>query len=186
MAETSGKQSGLGSAMFRDTALRRMSSADDLDRYVKVTNPSAWVLVGAVAALIVAALIWGLTANLPITTTTTGVLKDGEIMCFLPLGDNPFATTTVATTESKVRADDYDTKIISVDPDPYSEREVSEMLDRDYAFKSLYSTAWNYMVVVEAPSILYETGWKDGDDVPIQITTKEVAPLVYLFGGAQA
>lgn len=184
MAEPSDKQTGLGSAIFRDTALRKMTSADDLDRYVKVTNPSAWVLVGAVAALIVAALIWGSTASLPIISTTTGVIKNGEIVCFLPFGDSPSATE-IATTDCKVTASGYDAKIISIDPDPYSEREVAEILDCDYAFKTLYAAEWNYKVVVEAPDILFETGWEEGNDVPIQITTKEVAPLVYLFGGNQ-
>lgn len=172
--------------MFRETALRKMSSSEDLDRYVKVTNPSAWILIGAVAALLVAAFIWGLTASLPVVSTTTGVIKDDAIVCFLPIGNDPFAATTVATVDSKVTASDYETSIVSIDPDPYSEREVAEILDRDYTFKSLYATEWNYMVVLEVPDILFETGWKEGDDVPIQITTREVSPLSYLFGGAQS
>lgn len=178
VAEVSKDKSSLGTLMFRDTALRRMSSADDLDRYVKVTNPSAWVLIGAVAALIVAALIWGLTASLPLNTTVTGVVKNGEIVCFLPLDEK-----SMATTDSKVTAAGYETHIVSVDGDPHSQREVAAALNSDYAVESLRLAQWSYKVTVAIPGEL--ASWGEDDDVPIRITTKEVAPLAYLFGGAQ-
>ena len=179
MAETSEKKSSLGMAIFRDTALRKMTSADDLDRYVKVTNPSAWVFIGAVAVLVLAALIWGATASLPITQTTTGVLKDNQVVCFLPLEKN-----ALATTDSKVTAADHVTHIVSIDSDPYSQREVAAVLNSDYAIESLHPAQWSYKIIVALPSEL--NSWDEGDDVPIQITTREVAPLAYLFGGAQS
>ena len=179
MAEASEQRSSLGEQMFRETALRKMSSADDLDRYLKVTNPSAWVLIGAVGALLVAAFIWGLTASLPITSSTTGVVKEGEIVCFLPINND-----AIATTDSKVTASGHDTYIISVDPDPYSRREVAEAIGSDYAMESMNPSQWSYKVVVAPPDEL--NSWEAGDDVPITVTTKEVAPLSYLFGRAQS
>lgn len=179
MAEVTEEKSGLGAQMFRDSALRKMSSADDLDRYVKVTNPSAWVLIGAVAVLIIAALIWGFTANLPLNSTVIGVIQDGEVVCFLPLDEK-----NIATTDSKVTAAGCETYIISVDGDPYSQREVSATLRSDYAVESLKLAQWSYKVTVALPDEL--SSWEEGDDVPVQITTKEVAPLAYLFGGAQS
>lgn len=178
VAESSNKQSSLGSLIFRETALQKMSSADDLDRYLKVTNPSAWVLVGAVTVLIIAAVIWGLTATLPIKNATTGVLKDGEIVCFLPLDED-----SLATTDSKVTAAGRDTRILSVNDNPHSQREVAAVIGSDYALESSGLSQWSYKVVVALPDDM--STWEEGDDVPVQITTKEVAPLAYLFGGAQ-
>ncbi len=178
VAETSEKQSTLGSQMFRETALRKMSSADDLDRYIKVTNPSAWVLIGAVTALLVAGLIWGLTASLPISSTTTGVVKNGEIICFLPIDEREMATT-----DSKVTAAGRETYIKSVDENPHSQREVAAEIGSDYTVESLKLAQWSYKLTVALPDGL--SSREDGDDVPITITMKEVAPLSYLFGGAQ-
>ena len=178
MAERSGKSS-LGASIFRESAMRRMSSAEDLDRYVKVTNPSAWTLLGAVAALLIAALIWGLTATIPITSSTIGVVKDGEILCFLPLGEG-----TLPTTDSKVTAAGRETSIKSVNDDPHSQREVSEAIGSDYTVSSLDLAQWNYEVTVALPEEL--SSWEEGDDVPVEITTKEIAPILYLFGGAQS
>lgn len=38
MADTQGE----GASIFRQSAMSRIASADDLDKYIKVTNPSAW------------------------------------------------------------------------------------------------------------------------------------------------
>ena len=180
VADASDKQrSSLGAQMFRETALRKMSSADDLDHYLKVTNPSAWILIGTVTVLLIAAFIWGLTASLPITTTTTGVLKDGQVVCFLPRDEN-----ALATTESKVTAAGNDTHIVSIDSDPYSQREVALEIGSDYALESLHPSQWSYKVIVALPDEL--SSWEEGDDVPIQVTTKEVAPLAFLLGGVQS
>ena len=179
MAEASDKQSGLGSQIFRDTALRKMSSADDLDHYLKITNPSAWVLIATVAVLLVAGLIWGLTASLPLQQSVTGVIKDGQVVCFLPLGNN-----TLATADSKATAAGHEAHIASIDESPYSQREVAETLGSDYTVASLNLAQWSYKVVIELPNQL--SSWEEGDDVPVQITTREVAPLAYLFGGAQS
>ena len=179
MAEASDKQSSLGTQIFRETALRKMSSADDLDHYLKVTNPSAWIIVGAITALLVAAFIWGLTANLPISTNTTGVLKNGEIVCFLPLDGSQ-----IATTDSKVTAVGHETHIVSVNDNPHSQREVAAALGSDYAIASLNLPQWSYKLIVALPSDIDD--WEEGDDIPVQVTTEEVAPLSYLFGRAQS
>ena len=179
VAESSNTQSSLGSQIFRETALRKMSSADDLDRYLQVTNPSAWVLIGAVAALLIAALIWGCTASLPITASTIGVVKNGEIVCFLPLDES-----TMVRTDSKVTAAGRETYIKSVDDNPFSQREVSAAIGSDYTVESLRLAQWSYKIIVVLPDDL--ASWEEGDDVPLQFTTKEVAPLSYLFGGAQS
>mgnify|MGYP007105516606 FL=1 len=179
MTEASDKQGSLGAQMFRETAMRKMSSADDLDRYLKVTNPSAWVLVGAVAALLVAAFIWGLTATLPIKYSTTGVIKDGQIVCFLPLDDD-----ALATADSKVTAAGRETHIVSVNDSPHSQREVAADVGSDFAASSVGAAQWSYKVIVALPEEL--ASWEEGDDVPVQITMREVAPVAYLFGGVQS
>lgn len=178
MAEATETQKSLGSQMFRESAMRKMSSAEDLDHYLKVTNPSAWILIGAVAVLLIVAFIWGITASLPVSMNTTGVLKNGEIVCFLPLDNNASATT-----DSKVTAVGHETHIVSVNSNPHSQREVAAAIGSDYALSTLDVAQWSYKVIVALPDELAD--WDEGDDVPIVITTREVAPLSYLFGGAQ-
>lgn len=178
MADESSNQSSLGSKIFRDSALGKMTSVDDLDRYLKVTNPSAWVLLGAVTVLLAAAIIWGFTAAIPIQVSATGILKGNQVICFLPIDG-----TTQATVETPVTTAGYDTQIVEIDYNPYSPREVAEYTNNDYV-ASQSDGNWSYMLTIAAASGISD--WNEGEDVPVQFTIKEVAPFAYLFGGAQS
>lgn len=177
MAEPSAKQESLGSKMFRESALNKMSSAEDLDRYLQVTNPSAWVLLAAVAVLLIAAVIWGFTATLPVKTSTIGVLKDGEITFFLPYDGGVSATEF-----SEVTAAGYSAKIKSININPHSRREVEATIGSDYTYDNLTLTDWSYKIIIDLPVEISD--WVDGDDVPIVVTTEQVSPIKYLFGAA--
>ena len=70
--------------LFRKSALNSISSVDELDIVLKVTNPSAWIGVGAILALIIGLFIWAVVAEVPITTTTKALVKDdGKIVCWV-------------------------------------------------------------------------------------------------------
>jgi len=51
--------------IFRKENLERMSSPEKLNDYIKVSNPSVWIILGAIAAMLIAALIWAITYELP-------------------------------------------------------------------------------------------------------------------------
>ena len=51
--------------IFRKSSLDRISSPEKLNDYIKVSNPSVWIILGAVAVLLVAVIIWGATYELP-------------------------------------------------------------------------------------------------------------------------
>jgi len=50
--------------IFRKTSLDRISSPEHLNDYIKVSNPSVWLVLAAVAVLLAAAVIWGFTAEI--------------------------------------------------------------------------------------------------------------------------
>ncbi len=45
--------------IFREVALERLSSPDELDRLLKVTDSKAWIAQLATFGLIIVALVWG-------------------------------------------------------------------------------------------------------------------------------
>ena len=45
--------------IFRQTALERLSSPEQLDQAMKVTRPTGWLALGSLAGLLLAALGWG-------------------------------------------------------------------------------------------------------------------------------
>lgn len=63
--------------LFRREALARLDDIDELDRLVTVTHPRAWLTLGAVAALIVAAVVWASVGRLATSVSGNGILLAG-------------------------------------------------------------------------------------------------------------
>ena len=51
--------------IFRQAALERLSSPEELDQLMQVTTPKGWLALLGLASLIVVALIWGVFGNIP-------------------------------------------------------------------------------------------------------------------------
>lgn len=44
--------------VFRKESLERAASPERLDEYIRVANPSVWVLLGAVAVFLIGVIVW--------------------------------------------------------------------------------------------------------------------------------
>ena len=163
--------------LFREEALRRAASVEDLDRYIKVANPGAWAIALAVAALLVAAIIWAATANIPVEVSMPGVVLGDTIYCYVPADES-----IEVTKDSIVEVAGFDSQIIEVHNSmPLSKREVAEQVG-DYVSTTLGLGEWSFLVEVAVPKDLNDT-IEVGMDVPVTIVTQEVPPISYLFGG---
>lgn len=63
--------------LFREKSIKRISSPEELNDYLKVTTPGVWILLASVIILLVGALVWAIfgTMNTEISTVainTTG------------------------------------------------------------------------------------------------------------------
>ena len=47
-------------SVFREKSLRRISSPEQMDEYIRVTTPSVWIALIALALLIAGFLIWSI------------------------------------------------------------------------------------------------------------------------------
>ncbi|MFA9465804.1 MAG: hypothetical protein ACERKN_16100 [Velocimicrobium sp.] len=81
------------SNLFRKSSMERISSPEQLNDYLKVTNIRVWCMLGAFFALLFGTLIWGFTGSIPETVQIMGVaysdvnnVDADTIYCFLPLG----------------------------------------------------------------------------------------------------
>lgn len=60
--------------IFRKVALERLSSPEQLDQLMQVTNPRGWLALGAFGALLVAALAWAVLGSIPTDAMGEGIL----------------------------------------------------------------------------------------------------------------
>ena len=60
--------------IFRKVALERLSSPEQLDLTMRVTNPRSWIALAGLAALLIAAVVWGFVGSVPTKVLAQGVL----------------------------------------------------------------------------------------------------------------
>lgn len=60
--------------IFRKVALERLSSPEQLDQLMQVTNPRGWLALGAFGALLLAALAWAVLGSIPTDAMGEGIL----------------------------------------------------------------------------------------------------------------
>lgn len=66
-------------SLFREGALENMTSPDELDRLMRVTDPRGWLALIALFALVAAALLWGIFGRLPVEVSAEdGILIHGD------------------------------------------------------------------------------------------------------------
>jgi HlyD family secretion protein len=68
-------------SVFRKVALDRLSSPEQLDQLLPVTDSRGWLALSAVGVVLFAALVWGLLGSLPQKISGTGILvKSGGVL----------------------------------------------------------------------------------------------------------
>lgn len=60
--------------MFRDKALQRAVSPNQLDQIMQVTTPKGWLALLALAGLVLGAVLWSILTTIPSTVSAQGVL----------------------------------------------------------------------------------------------------------------
>ena len=65
--------------LFRKESLERISSPEQLHDYMRVTNPSMWMVLSAIAALLIGFIVYASTATMESTIDVTVLVEDGYI-----------------------------------------------------------------------------------------------------------
>jgi len=83
--------------IFRKVALERLSSPEQLDQLMQVTNPQGWLALTGLCALLAAALLWGLFGSVPTETTGEGILlRQGGVSDLVAAGAGQVEEVQVA------------------------------------------------------------------------------------------
>ncbi len=61
-------------SIFRKVALERLSSPDQLDQLMRVTNPRGWLALTGLAALLITAIVWGFLGSVSTKVSGMGIL----------------------------------------------------------------------------------------------------------------
>ena len=70
--------------LFRKKSLEQVASPEQLDDYMRVTNPAIWMVLAAVIVLLAGLLILSAVKPLETTLSVSATAKDGEVSVVLP------------------------------------------------------------------------------------------------------
>lgn len=97
-------------SFFRKKSLERISSPEQMDEYLHVTNPSVWMMLLAAVVLVAGMIIWGTFASFESYATGTGIVENGKMTIYF---DDSSKTSQIET-GMKVQAGETEVSISSI------------------------------------------------------------------------
>lgn len=154
--------------LFRKKSLERVSSPEQLNDYIKVSNPGVWLSLAAIAVLLIGVCVWAIFGKLESTLQVAAVNSEGRVVCFVKeddIGDVSEGMT--------VRIGDNTCKVVGIEKEPVP---VDESF-KDYGkhVGGLTDGEWVYVVY---------TDWDGGDEGDVfsaDIIIKSVSPASFVF-----
>ncbi len=153
--------------LFRQKSMDKITSPEQMNDYIRVSNPSVWMILGAVIVLLIGVCVWGVFGRLDSTLQTGGVCKDGQLVIYV--GENDI---------DKLGED----TLVSVDGREFALSEISGSpikLDSGYDPYLIHLTGlsegdWVYAVTADVADV------KDGT-YSVEIITERVRPIDFVL-----
>ena len=130
--------------IFRQKSMDRVSSPEQLNEYIRVSNPSVWMLLAAIVILLVGVCVWGVLGRLDTTVTAAAVSAGGETVLYVK--EDSIGQVQAGLT---VRIDESEYTVASVPAEPVAVG--AELSDYALHLGNLQRGEWVYEVGVTAP-----------------------------------
>ena len=155
------------SELFRKKSIERVTSPEQLNDYIRVSNPGVWMILAAVVILLAGICVWGVFGRLDTKKQASGVCENGKLTCYIKSDDI-----------SDVKED----TLVSVDGKEYTVKSVSASPVRLDGEKDSYliylggfsETDWVYVFTVDAPDLA------DGE-YSVDVITQRVSPISFVL-----
>lgn len=162
----------MNNKLFRNESIDRISSPEQLNDYIKVSNPSVWVILTAVLALLITAIVWGFTGELSTTAETQGQVINNQIICYvdsLNFDEYQVGMSVSVDGEKNANIVDMQTKAESVE-------EVKQEIG-EYAGYMMQLPEWSNKIIISNSG----NHLAEGSFCQITITKNKVRPIDFLI-----
>lgn len=103
--------------LFREKSIKKISSPEQINDYIKTSNLSIWIIFSAVIILLIGALTWAVFGELEIAVSSVTVCDDGKAYCYISENDIEKITDNAY---ARIEGNDYVLDNISKLPVPAS------------------------------------------------------------------
>lgn len=152
--------------LFRKKSMEKISSPEQLNNYIRVSNPGIWMILSCIIILLIGICVWGVYGKIETTMEVAAITKDGKTVCYVKEENISDVTENMSV---QIDGMDYSVKSISVAP-----IQVTENFET-YAVNigGLNTGEWVYEVTIDA-------GLRDGTYKAV-IITESIAPMSFLL-----
>ena len=109
----------MNESLFRKKSIKKISSPEQLDDYIRVSNPGVWMLLSCVIILLIGMCVWGIFGKLETSVSTVAICNNGKTTCYVRqnvlsniengmtvvIGDKEYFVTFVSSEPVKVTDD---------------------------------------------------------------------------------
>ena len=86
--------------IFRKKSVERVSSPEQLNEYIRVSSPGMWMVLLAIAALLVGVCVWGAVGHLDTTVQSVAIGDNGQMTLYIREADAPYMEEGMAVSIS--------------------------------------------------------------------------------------
>lgn len=73
----------MNTSIFRKTSIDRVSSPEQMDDYIRVSNPGVWMVLAACIILLAGVCVWGVFGHLDTTVEGKAVVEEGVMTVYI-------------------------------------------------------------------------------------------------------
>lgn len=157
--------------MYREKSMERVSSPEQLNDYIRVTNPSVYLLLGAVIIFLICVCIWCVTGTLDITVEAKGYSDGKKLYCYLDDEEIQYVQAGM-----EVQTEDGKGRVEKVGEVPEDFQNMVQRLGGENMVHALRipDEAWWYLVTISKEKL--SVGIAD-----VSIVTERISPAAFIF-----
>ena len=152
--------------VFRKNSIDKISSPEQLNEYIRVSNPGVWFVLAAIIILLAGVCVWGFLGRLDTKLKTVSVVENSEMTLYVKAAD-------IASVETgmKVIINDKEYEIADIATEPVS----ADGSFNEYTLHvgDLQKGEWVYPVMVEGDLT-------DGI-YTAEIVTESISPISFVI-----
>ena len=69
---------------FKDEKKNKITSPEQVNDYIKTSNPGAWLIILSAVILLASIFVWAVFGTLDVTVKADGIATEDGIVCYLP------------------------------------------------------------------------------------------------------